>query len=128
MKTKTIITTLFVALAVAIGVTSVTLFRVQDASPQAAATQQDVNGTAEQTANIVKFTAESDKNILEQLASHAAIQTKTSQFGTYVDAINGKHGGEEGKYWTFYVDGQMSQIGAEAYVTKGGEVIEWKFE
>lgn len=130
MKTKTTILAILGVLILGVGVTSVALIALDGPKtpapqPQEQTTQPTENQNQE---NTVRFTAEPDKNVLEQLASHAAIETKDSQYGVYVDTINGKKGGEGGKYWTFYVDGEMSQVGAAAYVTKGGEIIEWKFE
>lgn len=55
------------------------------------------------------------------------VVTKTSDFGEYVDSINGLVGGTDGKYWSFYVDGKLSDIGAGSYISNGGEKIEWKF-
>jgi hypothetical protein len=129
MKTKTTLLAVFGAVLLAIGVTSVVLISLDDTpkNNQAKTTEQKPVQT-EEDADTVRFTAEADKNVLEQLKLHADVVTKDSQYGAYVDSINGKVGGDGGKYWTFYVDGEMAQVGAEAYITKGGETIEWKFE
>lgn len=65
---------------------------------------------------------------LALLKAEADVVTKDSAYGPYVDTINGVVGGTDGKYWAFYVNGQMAQVGADAYVTKAGDKIEWKFE
>lgn len=129
MKTKTTLIAIFGAVLLAIGVTTVVLVNLDD-TPQTEQqqTHQPTEIEKNEQVEVVSFTAEPDKTVLDQLASHAAIETKESTYGTYVDSINGKKGGEGGKYWTFYVDGQMAQVGAGAYVTEGGEKIEWKFE
>jgi|SRR5688572_15099782 hypothetical protein len=127
MKTKKLLIAVFGAVLLAIGVTSVALINLDD-SPKNEQQQSQQKSTTEEQSDTVRFTAEADKNVLEQLTTHAEVVTKDSQYGAYVDSINGKTGGDGGKYWTFYVDGQMAQIGAEAYITKGGEVVEWKFE
>jgi ABC-type uncharacterized transport system ATPase component len=77
---------------------------------------------------VVQFTAEKDKTVLEQLRTREKVTVKDSQYGPYVDSINGVKGGTDNKYWSFYVDGQMANIGAGEYKTKGGETITWKFE
>lgn len=127
MKTKNTLIAVFVAVLLAIGVTSLVLISLDDSPKKAQQSQQQKPATKEQ-AETVRFTAEADKSVLEQLKTHADVVTKDSQYGAYVDSINGKVGGDGGKYWTFYVDGEMAQIGAEAYITEGGEVVEWKFE
>jgi hypothetical protein len=68
------------------------------------------------------------KTALELLKAKATIVTKQSAYGEYVDSINGVKGGTNNKYWTFYVNGTMAQVGADTYKTKGGDTIEWKFE
>lgn len=78
--------------------------------------------------SIVQFTAQPNMSALEQLQQKANIVIKDSQHGKYVDSIDGIKGGTDGKYWTFYVDGQMANIGAGEYLTKGGENIVWRFE
>lgn len=127
MKTKTLpIMAVFGAVAIAIGVTTVVLINQPAKAPeqQSAAPKSQV----EQQTKLVIFTAESGKNVLEQLQAHATVVTKDSQYGPYVDSINGVKGGTDDKYWSFYVDGQLAQKGAAEYVTKGGEKVEWKFE
>jgi uncharacterized protein HemX len=68
------------------------------------------------------------KNALELLKAKANVVTKQSSYGEYVDSINGLQGGTDNKYWAFYVNGQLSDVGADAYQTKNGDKIVWKFE
>ena len=77
----------------------------------------------------IAYTAQKGKTALAQLKQVSRnVTTKTSSFGEYVESIGKLKGGDGGKYWTFYVDGKMASAGAGAYVAKGGEKIEWKFE
>jgi len=47
----------------------------------------------------------------------------------FVQSINGYQASEEGQeYWAFYLNGQLSQIGANQYITKDGDEIVWKIE
>lgn len=114
------------------GITAATVIANSNDSKEkiSAQTQQDDQSETEnKNANLVTFTAVADKTVLEQLQVEAdTVETKDSDYGPYVDSINGVVGGTGGKYWTFYVDGQMANIGAAEYKTKGGEKIEWKFE
>lgn len=76
----------------------------------------------------VSYVAVAGKTSLEQLKeSNSSVQTKTTEYGEYVDAINSLAGGTDGKYWSFYIDGTLASVGAGSYTQKGGEKIEWKF-
>jgi hypothetical protein len=124
-KTKIIVIGVFATVAVALGITTIVL--VNQPNQGATANQQQQPAT-EQSENKVSFVAEAGKTVLEQLQAKVTVELKESSFGPYVDSINGKVGGTDAKYWTFYVDGQMAQVGAGEYITNGGELIEWKFE
>ncbi|MFH0805034.1 MAG: DUF4430 domain-containing protein [Patescibacteria group bacterium] len=67
---------------------------------------------------------------LEQAASvyGLTLQTKQFDFGTLVEGIGGIVSGQEGKYWTLYVNGQMAPTGADATAVAPGDRIEFKFE
>ncbi len=64
---------------------------------------------------------------LTLLKQQAIVKTKHYAFGDIVVAINGSNGNGP-KYWTFYVNSKMSEIGAGAYQTKNSDVLEWKLE
>ncbi|HKX24500.1 MAG TPA: DUF4430 domain-containing protein [Candidatus Saccharimonadales bacterium] len=97
------------------------------ASDQPAQQSSSQQQTAERS-DLVSYKGVNGKNALELLKEVAQVETKDSSYGVYVDAINGIKGGTDGKYWTFYVNGAMSNTGADAYQTKDGEVVEWKFQ
>ncbi len=85
---------------------------------------------AEQLANTeVSYIAEPGISSLDQLKKVAnGLVTQQSEYGEYVDAMEGNKGGENGYYWSFYVDGAMSSVGAGSYVQQGGEEIVWKYQ
>lgn len=116
----------FGAVVIAIGVTAMVLINQPAKAPEQK-TDTSQSQTSGQT-KLVSFTAEKGKNVLDQLKSNATVETKDSQYGPYVDSVNGVKGGTDGKYWSFYVNGTLAQKGAADYVTDGGEKIEWKFE
>jgi hypothetical protein len=124
MKIKTTLLTAFSAATLAIGVIAVVVIN-QPAKVAPPPTVATVKGDQ---AQVVTFTAKRGQDVLTQLRQHAAVVTKDSAYGPYVDAINGVVGGTDGKYWSFYVDGKLAQKGAAEYVTTGGETIQWKFE
>jgi hypothetical protein len=131
---KNITSMIIVALIVLTGLTAVALRAMgSNGSPQTnkqavANTSAESNQAKVESATIVEFKAVKNRTVLDQLKGNAKVVTKDSQYGQYVDSINGIQGGTGSKYWAFYVDGQMANIGAGEYTTKGGETITWKFE
>jgi len=96
----------------------------------------DVKGVVEQKqeetvkANpyLIVYQGVDNKNALELLKTKENVITKQSSLGEYVDEINGIKGGTDNKYWIFYVNGKMAEVGSDVYVTKSTDRIEWKFE
>ncbi len=50
-----------------------------------------------------------------------------SGLGYFVKEINGKPNGN-GVYWTLYVNGKYSNVGASQYKLQPGDSVEWKYE
>lgn len=82
----------------------------------------------EQKATYITYSGSNGQTALELLKQKATITTKDSSYGLYVDSIDGQAGGTGGKYWAFYINGTMSQVGANDYTTKDTDKLEWKFE
>lgn len=100
---------------------------------QQAPTQESVLATQTQAApavvksGFVSYQGEEGKTALELLKSHTEVKTQKFDFGEMVQSINGQDGGGK-KYWTFYVNGKMAQVGAGDYQTKDSDKIEWKLQ
>jgi len=78
---------------------------------------------------VISYTAKSGISSLAQLKQEAkGVVTVQSSYGEYVDTIGSHKGGTDGKYWSFYIDGKLSDVGAGTYIQKGGEKIVWKFQ
>jgi hypothetical protein len=125
---KKLVISLAALLVLATGGTATFLALQPDkAKPQPVATETT---TTKKPAGVqpVNYRGEEGKNALELLQAHATVITKDSSYGPYVDSINGVAGGTDGKYWAFYVHGELAQVGAGAYTTKNGDNFEWKFE
>ena len=90
--------------------------------------------SSEQTGQVIEnsvdvsYTAKAGETVLDQLRDVADIEVSSSSYGDIVSSINGTNSGDDGKYWLYYVNGEMANVGAAEYVTEGGELIEWKFE
>lgn len=69
-------------------------------------------------------------DVMTTLASTTAFRFKAkhySSMGYFIEEIDGVKN-SNGAYWTLYVNGKYSPIGASDYVLKEGDNIEWKFE
>ena len=116
------------AALLAVGVIGYLLFALPPSGAQSAAANipSQVN---QQQGDYISYVGKKDSTALAQLKEQTeGVTTKPSSFGEYVDSIGAYRGGQDGKYWRFYVDGKMASVGASTYVSKGGETIEWKFE
>ncbi|HRN90563.1 MAG TPA: DUF4430 domain-containing protein [Candidatus Saccharibacteria bacterium] len=97
--------------------------------PNERVAEQPSNSIIKSQRTEIIYTAKPGETSLKQLKEEANdVITKTSDFGEYVDSIEGHQGGTDGKYWSFYINGTMSDVGADSYMQKGGEVITWKFQ
>jgi len=56
------------------------------------------------------------------------LKFKTYDIGVFIQAIGDKENGENGKYWLYYINGEMSQLAAEKQLLNMGDKVEFKFE
>lgn len=56
------------------------------------------------------------------------LKTKTYDIGIFIEAIGDKENGENGKYWLYYVNGEMPQVATDKKEIKAGDKVEFKFE
>lgn len=125
---KSSITIIVLALVVLTGATAGAL-RVLNGEEQQPQKTVASSKPEVQSATTVRYTAKADKTVLEQLKITVdRVEVKESEYGEYVASINGVKGETDNKYWSYYVNGQMANIGAGEYKTIGGEEIVWKFE
>jgi hypothetical protein len=66
------------------------------------------------------------KNETEKL--NISLKTKNYDIGIFIEAIGDKENGQNGKYWLYYVNGEMPQIAADKKELKPGDKVEFKFE
>ena len=85
-----------------------------------------VSGENSQT-TYVKYQGIGGQNALDLLKKYAKVETKHYSFGDLVTSINGTEGSGP-KYWSFYINSQLSEVGAGSYVTKKTDTIEWKLQ
>ena len=69
-------------------------------------------------------------DLLEAVAEKSGIilEIKNYDSGIFVETIDGLENGQEGKYWLYYVNGEMPQVSADKKELKAGDKVEFKFE
>ncbi len=66
------------------------------------------------------------KNKAEE--SNLNLKTKTYDIGIFIEAIGDKENGQDGKYWLYYVNGELAQVAADKKELNPGDKVEFKFE
>lgn len=76
-----------------------------------------------------KYEVEVNKTALDLLKQSTDVVTKGEKENAYVTEISGRTAEETKKeFWSFYINGKMSAVGAGSYLLKNGDKIEWKIE
>jgi len=60
--------------------------------------------------------------------SGLTLETETYDIGILIEAIEDKESGQDGKYWLYYVNGEMPIVSADKRELKPGDKVEFKFE
>lgn len=90
--------------------------------------QQQQNSTQQVPTTTITYQGVDGKNALELLKATHNVETKEySGIGEFVTSIDGV-APDANHFWALYVNGSQTQVGAGSYMTKNGEVIEWKLE
>jgi hypothetical protein len=77
----------------------------------------------------VSYQGEAGKNAMEILKERHQVKTQNfSGVGEFVTSIDGVEADSKTNFWSFYVNGRQSPVGASQYETKPGDMIEWKLE
>ena len=63
------------------------------------------------------------------VATGADVNASDSDYGMYVQGINGLAGGDFGDMsgWMFEVNGEMAEVGCSQYELKAGDVVTWTY-
>ena len=70
---------------------------------------------------------EKGANAFEVMKDELFITYQESEFGAFIEAIEGEFPGE-GNYWALYVDGEMSATGISGITINEDTEIKWKIE
>lgn len=56
------------------------------------------------------------------------LEIKNYDTGIFIESIGDKKNGQDGKYWLYYVNGEMPMVASDKMVIKSGDKVEYKFE
>ena len=77
----------------------------------------------------VAYDCQPGQTVFDLLQKNAGgVEVKEYPFGNLVTTIKGLQGGTDGKFWTYFVDGQSATVSADSYQCQNSEKVEWKFE
>lgn len=69
-------------------------------------------------------------DVLKEFTNEKGIQFAFEAYkglGKLVSQIGEKKNGADNKYWQYWVNNRHADVGADQYVLKSGDVVEWKF-
>ncbi len=76
---------------------------------------------------LIQYEGKEGKSAFELLKANSQVVASESPLGVFITEINGiKNTNEE--FWLFYINGELAPVGADKYITKDGDTIEWRFE
>ncbi len=78
-------------------------------------------------AQSIAYDCNEGQTVLNILKEKADVKTQDSDYGVFVDEINGTTN-NNGGFWIYYVNGEMGQVGADQYSCKADDKVEWRFE
>jgi hypothetical protein len=82
--------------------------------------------------NLVASQGETALSALERTAEQNGFSVETTYYAqfdsTLVISINHAVGGTDGKYWQYYINGKLPEIGADKYSVMNGDILTWSFE
>ena len=69
---------------------------------------------------------------LMEAAKEGNFDVKTTYYSGFdsllIDSIGGYTGGDDNKWWSYYINDEYGTIGADKQMVNSGDVVEWKFE
>lgn len=96
-------------------------------SPLPAKNAQNATTASQSQPNEISYMGVEGKNAMDLLKASHQVETKHYDFGDMVQSIDGITPASD-QFWAFYVNGQASQVGADAYQTKASDTISWKLD
>ncbi len=84
------------------------------------------------TDNLVAYQGDTAFSLLERSGQQNGFSVDSTYYAqfdsTLVNSINNAVGGTDGKYWQYYVNGKLPDVGADKCILVNGDVLTWSFE
>jgi hypothetical protein len=84
------------------------------------------------TDNLVAYKGDTALTLLERCSQKNSFTIESTYYeqfdSTLINSINGAVGGTDGKYWQYYVNSELPNVGADKYIILNGDVLTWSFE
>jgi len=84
------------------------------------------------TDNLIAYKDDTALSLLERSAQQNGFSVDSTYYtafdSTLVNSINNAVGGTDGKYWQYYVNGNLPTSGADKYIITNGDLLTWSFE
>jgi len=96
-------------------------------SPLPAKHAQNKTTTSQSQSTEISYQGVDGKNALELLKAGHQVEVKHFDFGDMVQSIDGISPASD-EFWALYINGQLSQVGADAYQSKSSDTITWKLD
>lgn len=84
------------------------------------------------TDNLVAYEGETAFSLLKRCAEKNSFSIESTYYdefdSTMINSINNVVSGTEGKYWQYYVNDMLPNVGADKYIVTNGDMVRWSFE
>lgn len=82
--------------------------------------------------NLVAYQGDTAFFLLERCSEKNGFSVDSTYYAQYdstlINSINNAVGGTDGKYWQYYVNGQLPNVGADKCILTNGDLLKWSFE
>jgi hypothetical protein len=82
--------------------------------------------------NLVAYSGDTAFSLLKRCAEKDGFPISAIYYAQYdstlINSINNAAGGTDGKYWQYYVNGELPPIGADKCIISNGDSLRWSFE
>lgn len=87
----------------------------------------NTNATVQAQPTIITYQGEDGKTAFELLKTKYQVDSTDSSFGVMVNGINGLKSTDK-LFWLYSVNGTSPDVGADKYVTKSTDTVQWDYK
>lgn len=102
-------------------------FKQSAVAPTNLAVNSDASALSAKFDQTVTYQGQDGRNALDLLKAEHNVGVKSYSFGDMVLSIDGVTPSEN-QFWAMYINGDLSQVGASAYMTKSTDVVNWRLD